>query len=90
MKRGGGIAIAAAFAGFLLSGISSPIQTVRQGSETETATSTASDLFIPTSDRNGNGDLDRNGSAFARQFSNADRNGNGEPNRDGSAVAFAK
>jgi hypothetical protein len=48
MKRGGGAAIAAAFAWFLLSGISSPVQNMRQGSETETATSTASDLFIPT------------------------------------------
>lgn len=49
MKRGGGIAIAAAFAWVLLSGISSPVQNIRQGSETETETSTASDLFIPTS-----------------------------------------
>ncbi|MGB7537187.1 MAG: lamin tail domain-containing protein [Anaerolineales bacterium] len=49
MKRGGGFAIAAACAWFLLSGISSPFQTARQGSETETETSTASDLFIPTS-----------------------------------------
>ncbi len=49
MKRGGGIAIAAAFTWFLLSGISSPIQNARQGSETETETPTASDLFIPAS-----------------------------------------
>ncbi len=49
MKRGGELAIAAACAGFLLSGISAPIQTARQGSETETATPTASDLFIPSS-----------------------------------------
>jgi len=48
MKRGGGITIAAACAWFLLSGISSPVKTARQGSETETETPTASDLFIPT------------------------------------------
>jgi hypothetical protein len=51
MKRGGGFAIAAACAWFMLSGISSPLQNARQGSETETETPTASDLFVPTSTR---------------------------------------
>jgi hypothetical protein len=48
MKRGGGITVTAALCFFLISGISSPIQAVRQGSETETETPTASDLFIST------------------------------------------
>jgi hypothetical protein len=49
MKRGGGFVFAAAFGFFLISGISSPIQTARQGSETETETSTVSDPFITAS-----------------------------------------
>jgi hypothetical protein len=48
MKRGGGFAIAAALIFFLISGISAPINTLPQESETETETPTASDFFLPT------------------------------------------
>ncbi len=48
MKRGGEILLAAGSVFFLLSGISKPVQTVRQGSETETETPTASDYLFYT------------------------------------------
>jgi hypothetical protein len=49
MKRGGGFILAALFSFLVISGVSSPRAIERQGSEAETETSTASDLFIPTS-----------------------------------------
>ena len=49
MKRGGGFLFAAGCLFFLLSGISSPVHSGLQESETETHTSTVSDFFLPTS-----------------------------------------